>query len=255
MAITETTPGAPMPDDHGAMGAPSPATVARGYEEDVYDSRTVLSVPILVILFFVLAFGTVTILFGFIAYPKGSAGAHPEAAERNKRPLNERLMDNDRGLGSAKTGDGQPRLEPLRLRSGPARAITRPELPAGNSPEIHPEDIRPSKERFPAMYGEGGSGVGIGQVMGLDQAALKSLFPVQKGATTLPASEHVPTLANAGRGASESKVILPPLPKGAEPKANGPKKEGNQPEKKDQKQPEKNTPAPAPPPGPKGGKQ
>lgn len=256
MATTEKTPGSPPADDHGGISGPSPETVARGYEEDVYDSRTVLSVPILVILFFVLAFGIVTILFSVIAYPNASSRAHPQAAERNKRPLNERLRDNERGLSDPRTGDGQPRLEPLRQRSGDARAITRPELPTGNSPEIHPEDIRPTPERFPELYAAGADRVGLGKVMDLNNGALQSLFPTGPGAAPLIDSQHTPTLANAGQGAAEARVILPPLPRSAEPKAE--QKQGVKGQKQENKQDQKKAnegPTPAPPPNPKGGKQ
>ncbi len=261
MANTETTPGSPPADDHGGISSPSADTVARGYEEDVYDSRTVLSVPILVVLFFVLAFGTVTTLFGFIAYPVVNSKAHPAAAERNKDSLNDRFARLNRG---PKNGEGQPRLEPLRMRSGESRGITQPELPYGNSPELHPEDIRPSPERFPTMY-SGGGRAGLGSFMGLNNQALGQLFPTQKGARLLLPSEHVPSLANAGRGDSEAMVILPerslvadPAPK--KPEVKDPKQE-KKPEGKEPKQPKKpeekkNTQgkSPAPPPTPKGGK-
>src|SRR4051794_37984981 len=111
MANTNPVPGSPPADDHSPHGPPSPEVIARGYEADVYDSKTVLSVPILVILFFVLAFGTVTVIFSFIAYPKSDDRAHPRAAGRNKAPLDDRLARIDRDPDK---GNGQPRLEPLK---------------------------------------------------------------------------------------------------------------------------------------------
>lgn len=226
MSSTNTGHGGhAVPDDHGGLSGPPPQEVIdRGYEADAYDARTVLSVPLLVILFFVLAFGTVTIIFGIIAYPKANPKEHPGAVQKNKRPLNERMADNDRG---PKHGEGQPRLEPLRLRSGESRAITRPELPEGNSPEIHPEDIRATKERFPTLYNTGPQQLGIDKTMSLSQEELKHLFPVQKGGSPVISSQHLPTNANAGRGADESMVVVPPLPQ---------------------------PPAQVPPPKPKGGK-
>src|SRR5262245_16635036 len=123
-----TNSNQPAADDHSPMGPPSEETIKRGYEADVYDAKSVISVPLLVILFFVLAFGTVTVIFRFIAYPNPDPRAHPSAAARNKRPLNERLA----GVGhddAAKQTRDQPRLEPLKQRTGGeyARAITRPE--------------------------------------------------------------------------------------------------------------------------------
>src|SRR4051812_36506717 len=78
--LAPKVPGSPAADEHDTSGPPAPEVIKRGYEEDVYDSKTVLSVPLLVILFFVLAFGTVSVIFYFIAYPKnGDPNAHPQA--------------------------------------------------------------------------------------------------------------------------------------------------------------------------------
>jgi hypothetical protein len=241
-------PGSPHADDHDTSGPPSPEVIARGYEADVYDSRTVFSVPLLVILFFVLAFGTVTVIFSLIAYPRSvNDKAHPGLANRNKAPLNERLAKIDRGTKS-EDGVKQPRLEPLRQRSGEdlARAITRPELPTGNSPEIHPEELRPTPENFPSLFGSGQGKVGIDKTMSLNNDTLKALFPVQPNGTKPANSQHVPTASNAGRGAEGSQVIVPELPKQAEDKKAEPKKD----EKKDNPAPK---PPPAPEPKPKGG--
>jgi hypothetical protein len=200
----------PIPhDNHSPPGLPSPEVIARGYEPDEYDARSVLSVPLLVILFFVLAFGTVTIIFAFIAYPKGDPRAHPTAVVRNKAPLNERL---DRIHRGSKDVD-QPRLEPLRERQGNERAITSPEAAEGNSPELHPEDLIVTKERFPALYATGGGKYGLDRTMALSDQALGKLFRVQEPGSRPIRSPHVPTAANAGRGAEDAEVIPPATPK------------------------------------------
>lgn len=208
--VPPAPPGQPQPDDHAPHGPPSKEVIDRGYEEDVYDARTVLSVPLLVILFFVLAFGTVSILFAFIAHPKPSGKAHPAAAEANRRAINERLKDNYRG---PENGEGQPRLEPLKVRDGQSRAITRPELPVseGNSPELHPEDLRVSKDKFPALYNTGPNKYGLDRTMELPSEALAKLFPARQGtnASRPLNSQHTPTAANAGRGAEESTAETP----------------------------------------------
>lgn len=229
MSSTNPNPGQPHADDHAQMGPPAAEVIARGYEADTYDMKSVVSVPLLVILFFVLAFGTVTIIFSFIAYPKTvNPNAHPAAAEQNKEPLNVRLNRIGRGHEV-----DQPRLEPLKLRSGDARAIPRPELSVaeGNSPELHPEDLIPTKERFPALYASGDGKYGLDKTMSLDDKALGSLFPVQKTGTKPANSQHAPTASNAGRGADESLVVIPGMPNIPAP-----------------------GPTPAPPPNPKGGK-
>lgn len=208
--LAPAQPGAPAADDHAPMGPPPAETIARGYEADTFDAKSVVSVPILVILFFVLAFGTVTVIFKFIAYPSSDGKSHPAAAERSKRPLNDRMA----GISRSKDGD-QPRLEPLRLRTGGdlARAVPRPELPEGNPPEIHPEELRATKDRYPALFATGSNKLGVDKALELSDATLKGLFPVQANGAKPLQSQHVPTASNAGRGAEESVVEAPPAPK------------------------------------------
>jgi hypothetical protein len=206
-----TTPPTPAADDHGGFSGPPPQeTIARGYERDTYDARTVLSVPVLVVLFFLLAFGTVTALFAVLAYPKADPKANQLAVERNGAPLNDRLSRNYRG---PKDGSGQPRLEPLKLRDDRInlRAITRPELKVkdGNSPELHPEDIRVTPEKFPSLYATGDTKLGLDKTMALDDKALADLFKVQATAFAPTGSRHAPTAANAGQGAADSVAVKP----------------------------------------------
>jgi hypothetical protein len=227
-------PGSPRADEHGTSGPPAAEVVARGYEADVYDPRSVMSVPLMVILFFVLAFGTVTTVFYFIAPSPTDPRTHPQAAERNKAPLNERLDRIHRG-GEV----DQARLEPLKLRSGDPRAISQPSLPTGNSPELHPEDLRPTKDRYPGLYSTGWADpgkavgrIGIDKAMSLNDDAIKKLFPSKNGPRPID-SQHVPTAANAGRGASESRVTLPAVPEEKkEDKKPDDKKDGKPEDKK-----------------------
>lgn len=140
-------PQEPVRSEDTLLGRPDPSVIERGYEEDRYDAASVFSVPLIVVVFFVLAFGVTTILFYYLAPGRADPSEHPLAVERNSVPLNERLSRIRRG-GEV----DQPRLEPLKLRAGDARAITQPELREGNSPEYHPEDLRPSPETTPDLY-------------------------------------------------------------------------------------------------------
>jgi hypothetical protein len=201
--LTHHPPGSPPADNHGGSGPPDPATIARGHEVDAYDAVSVLSVPLMVILFFVLAFGTVTVIFYFIAPSVTDPGAHPQAVERNSEDLNKRLDRIHRG-GEV----DQPRLEPLKLRAGEARAITRPDLPTGNSPELHPEDLRPSPTNTPELFRGGWADPGktVGRL----------------------------TIDDAGRGFGPSKAEPPPVP--GEPAQKDQKKDqppGKAPDPKD----------------------
>jgi hypothetical protein len=186
-----------------------------------------MSVPILVIVFFVLAFVTVTILFRFLRVSPDQPNANPLAVQDNSRPLNDRMGDIHLG-GKV----DQPRLETLRLRSGDARAITRPELPTGNSPELHADQLHPSPENTPALYESGWldpnktvAHITIDDAMKAALAPASKLFPAQKDGTGPAQSTNIPTAANAGRGRAES-TATPPNPKDPVHQEKDEKKEG-----------------------------
>jgi hypothetical protein len=221
--LAPVSPDAPRADDHAPSGPPDPATIARGHEVDRYDNASVMSVPLLVLLFFVLAFGTTTIIFYFIAPKTVDPNAHPQAAERNNAPLNERIARTQRG----KEVD-QPRLEGVKQRSGDARAITRPELPTGNSPWIQADDLRPSPTNTPALYRSGWADqnktvarLTIDEAMELAVSNQQlNVLKVSATPSTVRSSANVPTAANAGRGFGPSEAAPPKLP----PAPNGGKK-------------------------------
>lgn len=243
MSLTNVPPGQPRPDDsgppkpddHGGMGPPNPEAVKQGYEPDGYDTTSVFSVPVLVVVFFVLAFVTTTILFNYFTGSQDYSGAHPVAAERNKAPLGDRIARINRG-GEV----DHPRLEPLRVRTGDSRAMTRPEAKAGNPPYLYPEDSRADPARTPELFRSGKvegtnySRVSLETVIG---AADKNLFRAQKAGTSPRASWQVPSGSNAARGAE-----TPALPNLPEPKKDDAKKD--EPKKDDKKEPPK---GPTPP--------
>lgn len=199
-------------DDHGASGPPSAETIARGHEVDSYDALSVFSVPLLVVLFFVLAFGTVSMIFYFIFPSTVDPQANPQAVERNNAPIAERLGRIYRG---SKDVD-QPRLEPLKIRTGKSRAITSPESATGNSPELHPEDIIPSVKNTPALYRSGWSDANktVAHITIDDAAELllqKGLLPVSKTPSAPQTTAHLPSAANAGQGSGPSRAVPPPV--------------------------------------------
>jgi hypothetical protein len=221
-------PGGSRGDD-STHGAVDPASIRRGHEVDAYDTKIVLSVPALVVVFFVLAFVTVSIVFHFVSQPEVDPRANPMAVKRNSEPLNDRLNRIHRG-GEV----DQPRLEPLRLRGPNERVITSPELPTGNSPELHPEDIVPSPENTPELYKTGWVGPGKGHarisiaeamtVMAKDQDKLLPAVKQGQG-TEPPTTVHTPSESNAGRGASQATAGPPALPGAAKGKNDGKKDE------------------------------
>lgn len=203
--LAPIAPGSRHGDDHDISGPPSPATIARGHEEDRYDAISVFSVPFLVVLFFVLAFSTTTLLFYFLAPSVPHASESQQAEERNKAPLNERLAR----IGRGKEVD-QPRLEDLKLREGNARAITRPETPDGNSPFLHAEDLRPTPGNMPQLFETKwlDANKTVGRISITDAMAMADkLFPVRQHPEMPRDSANMPTAANAGRP-------VPPQPSG-----------------------------------------
>jgi len=224
------------------MGPPNPAAVKLGYEPDGYDTTSVMSVPVLVIVFFVLAFGTTTILFAYLTRSQDYSGAHPQAAERNKAPLSERIGRINRGTGEV----DQPRLEPLRIRDdrgADPRAITRPETKTGNPPYLHPEDSRAEPGRTDELFAKA-RGKSLDKV--ISEASPKD-FPVQKQGTKPTPSWHLVSAMNAGRGADHATAEPPPLPNPPEPKKEEPKKDEKKEEPK-KEEPKKNEPPKGPTP-------
>ncbi len=232
-------PGAPAADDHDRSGPPDPAVVRRGYEEDNYDTRSVISVPIMVVGFFVLAFGTVTILFRYLAPTPDDPRAHPAAVDRNAQPLGERITKLPR----------RGRLEPIKIRTGNDQAITRPEVQAGlgvdeNSPEIHPEDIVPSPKNTPTLYqaewlGAGKQFARITIDDAISLAAKSGALKSAEGGTRPLASDRVPTGSNAGAGFGDSKAVPPALPN--PPKGKADEKKDDKKDMKDDKKDMKDT--------------
>ena len=90
---TSGSTGLPQDDGHGGeLGRRLPETIARGHEIDAYDTNSVLSVPLLVVLFFVLAFGTVSMIFYFI-FP---SEAGPERASDGRWSEHRQRSSTDR---------------------------------------------------------------------------------------------------------------------------------------------------------------
>jgi hypothetical protein len=190
-------PGSPTPDEADRGGAPAPEVIRRGYEEDGYDTKSVISVPVLVVGFFVAAFTAVTIMFSYFRHTPDDPMANPQTVKDNSRPLNERI--------AATPERGRP--EPLVMldeRGGNARSITRPPLKEGNPPEYHPEDIRPSLENTPTLFEtqwDGKSKFARVPLSEAKAAALKGgLLKARADGHRPPASSDVPTGSNAGRG-------------------------------------------------------
>jgi hypothetical protein len=221
------------PDDSGGGGGVDPEAIRRGHEKDVYDTASVVSVPLMVVGFFVLGFAVTTAIFWYVTSQGGDPEAHAAATARNAAPLNERLGRIHRG------GEiDQPRLEPLVLREEGSTVFPRQPLRQGNSPQIHPEQIRVSRENTPALYESGWLDKGKVARIPIDEAmkiaAEKDVLKARVEEYRATPWRFLPTAANAGRGAGSSTVQPPkPAPKNGDPA----KAEAPPPKKTDEKKP------------------
>jgi hypothetical protein len=218
-------PGSPTPDEADRGGGPSAEVIARGYEEDGYDPKSVISVPILVVGFFVLAFTSVTIIFAYFRHPPANPTANPQTVEDNSKPLKDRIAGMPRG-----------RPEPQQIldeKGGNALSITRPPAREGNPPLFHPEDIRPSPTNTPTLFRtvEGrGAHVPLPDAMA---AALKDKkLPARANPTTPLTSSAAPSAANGGRGKPPAPPADPMKDEKKEEKKDG---KPGEPAKKDEK--------------------
>jgi hypothetical protein len=207
--------GTPLADDHDVSGPPAADTIARGHEIDAYDTTSVFSVPLLVVLFFVLAFGTVSVIFYFIFPNPAGPQAHPLAVEDNKKDVPDRLDNTP-----------SPQLDNFRHLQGHSRSISSPERPTGSSPWIHPEDLRVNPENTPSLYRTGWLDPGKTRArLTIDEAMelaakknSKVLKAIPKTAAPQP-SQNVPSASNAGRGFGAANAVPPKDPLAPEPKA------------------------------------
>lgn len=226
-------PGTPLADDHDVSGPPAADTIARGHELDAYDSTSVLSVPLLVVLFFVLAFVTVSVLFYFLFPTPVDPGAHPKAVAYNKQDVSKRY------------DVAGPKLDNFRDLGGTPFSITSPEKPTGNSRWIQPDDLRVNPANTPSLYQSGWAGPGktharISIDDAIELAAAdggKAILLVNAGADKEQGRAELPTAANAGRtppprAPAAAPVGKKPEEKKPEEKKDPPKADGKKPEDK-----------------------
>jgi hypothetical protein len=197
--------------DAATSGPPSAEVIKRGYEEDRYDAKSVISVPLLVVMFFVLAFGTVSILFAIYSKPNPADPMAYPGRDWSKKTVNERISETQ----------ARTRPEPLKLRYRDPRAITSIEIEGVNSPEYHAEDLLPNKDTYPDLYKRGPERISLDQSMTLDDKTLARLLPSRETASRPATSQFAPSGANAGRGAEESPVTVKELPQQTAPQPKG----------------------------------
>jgi len=189
------------------------------------------------------------VAFWYLTSGKNDPTANPQAVARNMQPLNEQL-GRINSMPEAGREVDQPRLEPLRRLENNGQNITQAPLggvKAGNSPELHAEDLRPDRiaqpdnpnwtdgeRKFAAKLVETMKGLTGGE-------PAKGLFPVRKDPVKPPSTAGIPAYSNAGRGTM-------PAAHHGEGQENHGKKDEHGKKEGDQKQPEKKETAPMPTP-------
>jgi hypothetical protein len=230
------------PDEHAGGGGVNPEAIKAGHEPDVFYVKPILSIPLAVVLTFVIAFGIVTAVFAYVMIVPDNPLTHPGAAKENDAPLNDRLGRIDRKGENANPDvkADNARLEPLKQLEGEGQTITRPPLPQGyNPPELHPEDINPALRpgKVPELQKTAGGKLAIDDAMSQATGGKRdAVLPARKGNEQVrpTPSDQKPSGANAGRRevapapkqAPEPKVE----PKKDEPKKDEPKKDGMPPQ-------------------------
>jgi hypothetical protein len=201
------------PDLPATGGGVNPDAIRAGHEPDAFYVKPILSIPAAVVITFIVAALVALGVYTYFMAVPADPMANPQAVARNREPLDERLARIERaGLEkNVQREVDQPRLEPLRRLANEGQVTTQPPLPTGNSPEIHPEDIRPDlrPDKVPGLFQAGWVGAGkkaaripITDAMKLatDKKAGANVLPVRKDPIRLPTSDQLPSGSNAGRG-------------------------------------------------------
>lgn len=217
---------------HGEFRMAGP-THDLGYEPDTFSVRTILAVPIAVLITGAIAFTVTWLLFANIFDPKIQYAPpdYPEAAERNAAPLNDRFARISSSDPNAAVQ--QPRLEGLQQtekhKPDPNKDytvtaemfVTQP-TKEGNSPQFHADDLRPDRQKVlntnePAPGGS--PRIPIDQAMA--ELVGRKLLSSRDGALPLPLEPvwDRPKDSNGGTG----RLTEPPKP--AAPKKGPEKKE------------------------------
>jgi hypothetical protein len=233
------------PDDHGGGGGVSPEALRLRHEPDVFAVKPIMSIPFAVLVSFVIAFAVAAGVFAYMANRARQPDpfAHPQGVARGSVSLNERLARiSEKGATGVPSEVDAPRLEPLKRlagndKPGTFQVTTQPELPTGNSPWFHPEELMPGRygPLNRAEYTDKDkktARIPVGDAMKL--VVEKGMLPARKDASRPVPTADRPSESNAGRGglpvapkaepaAKKDDTPKAPAPTAPEPKAPEPK--------------------------------
>lgn len=190
-------------------------SIKAGHEPDRFRVSSVLYVPLLLVVFVLLAFGTVTLTFNYLTVkPPMDVSANRLAAAESQRNLNERFAAISSTDPNARVA--QPRLEYLKQTandaSDPPFARSKRPIPAvGATWELYPEDLRPENFVDPTLktkllvndgfHTDKKDIAHITIAEAMQTVVAQKKLAVKPGAKPLPlTSATKPGLENSGRG-------------------------------------------------------
>ncbi|MFO0805049.1 MAG: hypothetical protein U0791_18240 [Gemmataceae bacterium] len=203
-----------MATDHGhgdepALGAVNPDALKAGHEPDnTFAVKPILGVPLAVVVTFVIAFTVAAGAFAYWSRTETDRYAHPEAVEAAKKGTNDRLAAIDRaGLHKNDLRQvDQPRLEPLKRLEADGMYHLRVPMPTGNSPEIHPEEIKPDRVADLQTAGYADKDHKFAKIPIRDAMRIavadKAMFPVAKNGSKPTPTADKPSSSSGGAGVS-----------------------------------------------------
>jgi len=264
---------------HGGDFVPAGPTHDLGYEPDKFAVKTILVVPVAVLVTMFVVFVITTLIFGNIFAPKATV-IKPESeagAAENGAPLNERLSRMSSSDPNARVL--QPRLEGMQQKrvyykdgnpenKDPSNIITSEMITTqptakGNPPRVHADDLRPENV---AATAKGSTDPQTGAVRSIPvdraielagdpkNADWARALPAREGALPLDLDANWDRPKESNGGNARPPAPTPPTP----PKKEGgaePKKGGQTEKEPDKKEPEKGPEKKEPEKGPEPKKQ
>lgn len=226
-------PDAPdMPDSRVVI---DPVALQQGHEPDTVDLRGVLYVPAALVVTFVIAYTVVTLVINSTKRDWTPPGPNEDRDRRAQAPLNERLsrIEKER-LEGLQEFKGDPSVRP----GDPAYLRSRVPAEEGNSPQYHPEELRPNSEH--------GKKLGL-QDYGPVREEWRKQLNLPATATRIPVEEAIKIVGGNSAGKKDQPYLAAQMKDGkpveladllgAGPKPSNPQWDGPAKAKKDKKDP------------------